>query len=258
MAKKRRKSEKEPEEEYEFKPPEFDEREFLQKELAETRSVIFTVLYAIVLGVVAGLLCASNTAFLGPSFLIAIGGMLSLPYVYPMFKIDSKAFQKRNWLGNIGTFFFTFLAIWILLLNQPFADLAKPTISDITVWVDRPGQAGGNNTTRIDYKLNTVAGVFQWTPKYGEPLSDVIKVNTSYHLNISAKVADNRGLKSVMISVNGADYVPMTSESKNRWGYKLEAFTLSSQVGLSMKISAEDKSGNDALFIPSATIPVTG
>lgn len=257
MAKKRRKSDKEPEEEYEFRPPEFDEKEFLQKELAETRSVIFTVLYAVALGAVAGLLCAVDTAFLGPAFLIAVGGMVSLPYVYPMFKIDSKSFQKRNWLGNIGTFFFTFLAIWILLLNQPFADLAKPTVSDLTVWVDRPGQTTANNTTAIDYKFNNVAGVYQWTARYGETVGQVIKANTSYHLNLTAKVADNRGLKSVLISVNALDYAPMTLEGKNRWGYKLEASTLSSGVGLNIKISAEDDSGNKVLFIPSAPIPVS-
>ena len=252
MAKKRRKSDKEPEEEeYEFRPPEFDEKEFLQKELTETRSVIFTVLYAVVLGVVAGLLCAADPDFAGPSFLIAIAGMFSLPWVYPMFKIDSKAFQKRNWLGNIGTFFFTFLAIWILLLNQPFADLAKPTITDVTVWVDRPG-----NTTAIDYKFNNARGVFEWTPRYGEDLGGVIKANASYLLNITAKISDNHGLRYAQISINAGEYVPMTSEGKNRWGYKLDASGLSSTNGLAIKFSAQDESGNQHVFIPNTSIPV--
>jgi len=260
MAKKRRKSDKEPEEEeYEFRPPEFDEEEFIRKELSETRTVIFTVIYAVVLGAVAGLLSAADKTFLGPAFLIAIAGMISLRWIYPMFKIDTKAFQKRNWLGNIGTFFFTFLAIWILLLNQPFADLAKPTITDVTVWVDRPGASGGNNTTAIDYKLSGTAGVYQWTPRYGESLDHVIRANASYHLNLTAKVADNRALKNAQISVNGRDYVSMTSEGKNRWGYKLEASTLAPFIGanaLNIKISAEDKSGNQQVLIIGPAIPV--
>ena len=251
MAKKRRKSDNEPEEEYEFRPPEFDEKEFIRKELGETRSVIFTVVYAIVLGAVAGLLSAADRAFMGPAFLIAIAGMVSLKWVYPMFKIDSKAFQKRNWLGNIGTFFFTFLAIWIILLNQPFADFAKPTIKDVTVWVDRPG-----NVTAIDYKFSSALGVYQWTPRYGEKLDQVIRANVSYHLNLTAKVADNHGLKYAQISVNGLEYTSMTSEGKNRWGYNYDAVNLTTAVGLNIKISAEDESGNQYVLIISPTIPV--
>ena len=256
MAKKRRKSDDEPEEEYEFRPPEFDEKEFIRKELGETRSVIFTVVYAIVLGAVAGLLSAADRAFMGPAFLIAIAGMVSLPWIYPMLKIDSKAFQKRNWLGNIGTFFFTFLAIWILLLNQPFADFAKPTITNVTVWVDRPGASGVVNTTAIDYKFSDTAGVYQWTPRYGEKLDNVIRANVNWHLNLTAKVADNRGLKNAQISVNDLDYTSMTSEGKNRWGYKIDADKLQSSTGLNIKLSAEDVSGNQYVFIIGPTIPV--
>jgi len=257
MAKKRRKSDNEPEEEYEFRPPEFEEKEFIQKEIAETRSVIVTVVYAIVLGAVAGILSAADRAFMGPAFLIAIAGMVSLKWVYPMFKIDSKAFQKRNWLGNIGTFFFTFLAIWILLLNQPFADFAQPTVTDVTVWVDRLGVSGVvNNTTAIDYKFSNTAGVFQWTPRYGEKLDQVIRANVSYNLNLTAKVADNHGLKYAQISVNGADYTSMTFEGKNRWGYKMNATSLTTASGLNIKMSAEDESGNQYVLIISSTIPV--
>jgi hypothetical protein len=81
-------------------------------------------------------------------------------------------------------------------------------------------------------------------------------VTLDYHLNLTAKVADNRGLKSVQISVNGADFQPMTSEGSNRWGYRIDADTLSPSVGLNIKISAEDESGNQLVFIPSTTIPV--
>ncbi len=250
MAKKRKKSDKEAEEEYEFKPPEFDEKEFLRKELADTRAVIFTVVYAIALGVVAGLLCAADRGFVGPSFLIVIGGLFSLPYVYPLVKIDSKTFQKRNWLGNIGTFFFTFLAIWILLLNQPFADLARPTINNFTVWVEKPG-----NLTAIDYKVNKATGVFQWTPRFGEDLNTVITANSS--LNLTAKVADNDHLKSVVISVTGHDFSAMTSEGKNRWGYRINATDpLLGGGQLTFGISAEDDSGNKAVFFPTGSITV--
>jgi len=250
MAKKRRKSDKEEEEEYEFAPPEFDEKDFLRKELADTRAVVFTVVYAIALGVVAGALSAADHAFVGPSFLIAIGGLLSLPYVYRLVKVDTKVFQKRNWLGNVGTFFFTFLAIWILLLNQPFADLARPTVNNFTVWVEKPG-----NLTAIDYKVNKATGVFQWTPRYGEDLATVVTANST--LNLTAKVADNNHLRLVQIKIVGSDYQNMTFEGKNRWGYKINATnSLLAAGSLTYGISAEDDSGNQAVFFPTGTIPI--
>jgi hypothetical protein len=122
--------------------------------------------------------------------------------------------------------------------------------------VDRPGASDGVNTTAIDYKFSSTAGVYQWTPRYGEKLDQVIRANLSYHLNLTAKVADNHALKSAQISVNGADYANMTSEGKNRWGYNIDAVTLTPTVGLNIKISAEDESGNQKVLIPSTTIPV--
>ncbi len=250
MAKKRKKSEKEAEEEYEFKPPEFDEKDFLRKELADTRAVVFTVVYAVALGVVAGALSAADRAFVGPSFLIVIGGLFSLPYVYPLAKVDTKTFQKKNWLGNIGTFFFTFLAIWILVLNQPFADLARPTINNFTVWVEKPG-----NLTAIDYKANKTNGVFEWIPRYGESLGTVVTLNST--LNLTAKVADNDHLKSVQISIVGTDYRGMSFEGKNRWGYKMNATDPLLATGkLTFGISAQDDAGNQAVFFPTGTITI--
>lgn len=255
MAKKRRKSDKEPEEEYEFRPPEFDEKEFIEKELRDTRTVIFTVVYAIALGIVAGFLCITDRSLVGPAFLIALVGMFSLPWVYPMAKIDVKAFQKRNWLGNIGTFFFTFLAIWILLLNQPFGDFAKPTITNVTVWVEKPG-----NMTALDYKFSSTSGTYQWINRYGGSNTSVVSLihaDASYSLNLTAKVADNDGLKYAQISVNGGGYQHMIFEGKNRWGFRINGTALSPSIGLSFSIAAEDDSGNQQVFIPNLAIPVS-
>lgn len=257
MAKKRRKSDKETQEEYEFKPPEFDEKGFIEKELRDTRTVIFTVVYAVVLGIVAGILSITDRVLIGPAFLIALAGMFSLPWIYPIFKIDSKSFQKRNWLGNVGTFFFTFLAIWILLLNQPFGDFAKPTITDVTVWVERPG-----NVTALDYKLSSTTGTYQWQNRYGGSNTSVvglIHAAPDYSLNLTAKVADNDGLKYAQISVNGGEYQSMTFEGKNRWGLKINGTALSTFItaGLSFSIAAEDDTGNQQIFIPNQAIPVS-
>ncbi len=255
MAKKRRKSDKEPEEEYEFKPPEFDEKEFIERELRDTRIVVVTVVYAIALGVVAGLLCMSNRNLIGPAFLVVLAGMFSLPWVYRAARIDLKAFQKRNWLGNIGTFFFTFLAIWILLLNPPFGDFAKPTITGVTVWVQRPG-----NLTAIDYKVSSTTGTYQWINRFGganTSVAGLVRANANYSLNLTANLADNGVLKYAEISVNGGPNQPMVSEGKNRWGFEVNGSSLNPSVGLSFTISAGDAAGNSQMFSPAQAIPVS-
>ena len=256
MAKKRRKDrDKEEEEEYEFRPPEFEEEEFLKKEMADTWAIIVTVLYAIALAVVAWAMTLASRDLAGPAFLVAVAGAIALKWLYPLFKVNTKGFQKRNWAGNIGTFFFTFLAIWILLLNQPFADFAKPTVTDVTVWVTRPD----GNTTAIDYKLNTTLAtpVFQWMPRYGESLGGIIHAKENYTVNITARIADNDGLKSMTISVNALASVTMTSEGQHRWGYKITGNTLNPSTGLSFQITVLDKANNEGRFVPeTAAIPV--
>ncbi len=250
MAKKRRKDrEKEAEEEYEFRPPEFKEEEFLRKEMSDTKTVIYTVLYAGVLAVVAWAMTLASRDLVGPAFLVIVAGVFSLRWVYPALGVDTKAFQKKNWLGNIATFFFTCLAIWILLLNQPFADFSNPTITNVTVWVEKPG-----NITAIDYKV-IKDDTFAWVARYNATVAGIIHTNSSYIVNITARVADNSGVKSVSINWNGTVY-PMTSEGKHIYGYKI----LGSQIktsALSFTIYAVDKANNQAMLAPNGSISVT-
>ncbi len=246
MAKKRRKDREKEEEEYEFKPPEFDEKEFLQKELFDTRVVMYTVIFGVAFGVAAGVISILDNTLVAVAGVLVVAGIVGLKWLYALVKIDTKKFLKRNWVGNIGTFFFTFLAIWILLINQPFADFAKPTVTNVTVWVANPG-----NITAIDYKFNKDLKTNIWSERFGEPIASVIKANST--LNITAKIADDHGLSSVTISVRSAPFVGMVSEPKNRWGYSLAAGSVmsGSSGSLAFIISAVDDSDNSILFDPA-------
>ncbi len=247
MAKKRRKDRDKEEEEYEFKPPEFDEKEFLLKELFDTRVVMFTVLFGILFGVAAGIITILDNALVAVAGILVVVGMIGLRWLYALVKIDTKKFLRRNWVGNVGTFFFTFLAIWILLINQPFVDFAKPTVTNVTVWVANPG-----NITAIDYKFNKALNTNTWSERFGKPIASVVHVNST--LNITAKVADDNGLKSVTTSVNSGLAMNMTSEPKNRWGHSLPASSVMSggSGAVSFIISATDEADNSVLFQPSA------
>ena len=250
MAKKRKKQPPK-EEEYEFVPPSFDEKEFLRKELRDTRTVFLTIGYAVAFGLAAGFISYVSTALVGAAFLLGIVGILSLKYVYPLLRVDTSEFKKKNWAGSVAWFFLTFLAVWVLMFNFPIADFADPDISDIVVWVER-----GDNLTAIEYKYVKSEGDYIWVPLYNEDLSTVIRAAADYTLNITAHVADNGKLATVMIMVSGVheDYVPMTDEGDSRYGYVLSPTELTSP-GLRFSMYATDSKGNEVEFSPGASLP---
>jgi hypothetical protein len=249
MAKKRKKD-KEEKEEYEFVPPDFDEKEFLLKELRDTKTVLITVGYAALFGIAAGLISNYDESLALAGLALVLGGLLSLRYFYPLVKIDASEFQRKNWAGNIAWFFFTFLAVWVLTFNYPFADHASPNIGEVTVWVD-----SGTNVTAIDYEYVDSIGGYTWVPRWGEDPDSLIYASGAYTVNITARVADNGVLTTVRISVNGGDLVHMTAEGDHRYGHSLTGDQIASG-SLTFTISAWDEADHEAVFVPVKAIRV--
>ena len=254
MAKKRKKD-KEEKEEYEFRPPEFNEKEFLKKEISDTRTAVVTIIYAGVFGGVAGLITIMAPDLAGVAFLVGIAGMVLLRYFYPMFNVDVKAFQKRNWLGNLGTYFFTFLAIWVLMLNVPFSDHAKPTVEKVIVWVGSEGSLKGAELRNVPAQ-----GGFVWVAlNESDDVSKIISKSANSTINITARVSDNGKLASVQISI-GTQSPPlytMTNEGNERYGYQITSGELGTTTGLMFYIFADDSVGNSLVFFPDRVLPVT-
>lgn len=252
MAKKRKKGKEKEEEEYEFRPPEFDEKEFLRKELKETRTLLFTVGFAALVGIVAALLTYLSDDLVGVGFILLVGGLISLKYIYPLVKVDTSGFTKKNWAGNGAWFFFTFLAAWILMLNYPVADFADPDVSEVIVWVSHAG-----NTTAIEYTYVQSAGGWTWVPRYGENLADMIHADSTYTINITARVTDNSGSVTAEIAVpSSAPYVAMTYEGEHRYGFVLTGDQLDAANDLVFFIRATDSSGHETIFSFTSAIPV--
>lgn len=254
MAKKRKK-EKAVKEEYEFRPPDFDEEEFLKKELRDTKTLIWTVLYAVAFGLAAGLLMLASEDLLGVAFMLGIAGIVSLKYFYPLIKVDITSFQKKNWLGNIATFFFTFLAIWVLVLNVPMSDHARPTVENVIIWVgDGPALKG------MEYKHIPTSGVFGWVPlNASDTLEKMISVSVATTVNITAKVTDNGELQSVIIQVTtsgGPVTSPMLAEENYRMGFKISSADLDAEKGLTFTITATDAAGNTVIWHNDLKVPV--
>lgn len=252
MAKKRRRDKVE-QEDYEFRPPEFKEDEFLKKELTDTRTAVLTIVYAAAFGVIAGAI-SLNGAFVGLAFLAALVGMFTLKSFYSLAKVDTSGFAKKNWVGNVGSFFFTFLAVWVLLLNMPFSDHANPTVDKAIVWVDN-----GTTVRGIEYKLDKISKVYSWVAiNATDNAETMISKAGNYTINITAKVSDNGDLASVKIAIGSqsSTFFDMTPIGDRRYSYSFNSGMLDSSSGLMFFISATDNADNNIVFRPDRAIPV--
>ena len=253
MAKKRKKD-KAKEEEYEFKPPEFSEKDFLEKELRDTRTALYTIGYAVVIGIVAGLISILDPDLAVVSFAIGLAGIVSLKFYYGAVKVDTSTFLKKNWAGNTVTFFFTFLAIWVLLMNVPFADLTDPSVEKVVVWVN-----DGTTITGVEYKKSPTTGALTWLRLDNNLTPEgLIHASTSYTINITANIADSGGISVAEIAFNSttAGFSLMTKGSSGKYEYSIPGNWLNPSTGLVFLIHATDRNGNEQTFQPPA-IPVS-
>lgn len=121
MAKKRRKGEKE--DTYEWVPPEFDEKAFLEKDIVITKAMMLTAGLAIVFGALAFLVGAAVSNILG--FLVYVVGayvvMKGLPKLRILQFAKKEDSDRNSMLGNIALYMLLSLGVWILLMNPPFS-----------------------------------------------------------------------------------------------------------------------------------------
>jgi uncharacterized membrane-anchored protein len=117
MARKKRKDEKE--EEYEWVPPEFDEKAFLLKDIVGTKALMITAAMAIVFGIISFAVGATINNYVG--FLAYIAGAIVLNYSYKYLKINRADIDKKTMIGNVALYFLLALGIWIVMMNPPFS-----------------------------------------------------------------------------------------------------------------------------------------
>jgi hypothetical protein len=224
MAKKRKKSK---EEDYEFKAPEFDEEEFVRKELRDAKAILITIAYAVIIAILSYLLMFADIWL---SVLLGVLAVVFLRHLYPLLKIDTTTFEIKNWLANAVMYFFTWLAIWILLVNPPISDFSDPKIEDARGYVGSPGDwVAFNDTTKA-------------------------QLGQGMNLSIGAKVVDNSEIDDdkvkIMVSHNGTlitdpEWTTMTKEDEDYYFFVIsESYTLPGRYDYN--ITAADINGNKA------------
>lgn len=121
MAKKKRRITEKPEEEYEFTPTEFNEREFILKDIYMTK--IFLVV--MVLAIITGIIGAAVTFNVGNhgwiiATLISFAICASLTKILGALGFRMDMVEAKSMAGNYLLFLVLALGICILLINEPF------------------------------------------------------------------------------------------------------------------------------------------
>lgn len=111
--------------------PTFDEKEFMRKEMRHAIMMVATIGLAILMAIVAGALTWTLRDARIP-FVLGLLAMFLLKFVFDLLRIDTSDMEKTKWAGTLFTYFLTFVAIWVLLLNPPIIDMVAPTIEDRT------------------------------------------------------------------------------------------------------------------------------
>ena len=108
MARKRKKEVVE--ETYDFVPPEFDERKFLENDIRGTKLLLVTVAFSVICGII-GYAVGGVSIYLG--LVVLIGGMVALRYLYPLARVPKESVETKTLLGNVVLFFFIFAGYWL-------------------------------------------------------------------------------------------------------------------------------------------------
>jgi len=188
MARRKRK-----EDEPDWVPPEFDEVGYMRQEIQGAHAAIATIGWAVIGAVVALLLYAVLPVL---AFFAGIAVGFGMYFVFPLIGINTDGFKRRDWVGHGITYFFSWLAFWILLLNPPFSDHTDPTVQSISV---SPYHAG---------YLGNSSHMLSCLPLLGGSVTAPMAGNDS--LYVLFRATDNVGLSDVSVEIAPGSQTPFS------------------------------------------------
>ncbi len=228
MSKKRK---KEDEEDEDFSFPEFDRVEYMKKEINKGKSVLVTIAIAPLFSYISFKIFEFTMEWtLG--FLMFFLGIYILGPVHKQLRIKVEEFGWKEYAMNWAMFFFTWLIVWIILMNPPFGDFTDPTLEHVRIGV------------LTDQENNT----------WGH-LDDVELVNgESYTINVTAKITDNVDIHKDSVSIEfQGNFYPMTPVDEHTYRIVFEDVTARTNEYI-FTVYMEDVNGHGASEVVERTI----
>jgi len=136
MAKRKRKDEEE-EDKKSFKIPKFDKEKFLKRERRNIKATFWSVVF----GFFMALVCTMFWMLMGPEnnlrwplvVLVLIGDAIFLRSIFNWRNLDISDFTKKNWFSSYGTYVFSWLILFIVLVNPPVYDGEEPRVEMVVL-----------------------------------------------------------------------------------------------------------------------------
>jgi len=128
---KRRKG-KDEEEDKPFKMPKFDEEAFLKRERRNIKANFIAFLFGVLMALICFGFWVLNSDNPGLRWiLVALVGIFSISFIryfYLKLNIDISDFTKKNWFFAYATYLFTWLLVFMIVVNPPFYDDESPLV----------------------------------------------------------------------------------------------------------------------------------
>ena len=235
MAKrKKREEDEEDEEEFDFEVPEFDKVEYMKDEIRKGKSILISVAIAPIFSFVA----LQLFLLIGDWTLAMIGGLTGLVLIPPVLRtlnVDTGELGKKEWAMDAAMFFFTFLAIWVILMNPPVNDFTHPTVNDMDMMVQDPDTG---EWVKLD-EANITNG-------------------EDYTIKVEAKITDNvdvkdSSVKARIIPPSGSEFRQMNKEGDKQYTIIFQNVTATNQ-NYKINFKVEDVNGNSATLSKSKSI----
>ncbi|MFW5953104.1 MAG: hypothetical protein ACOCSJ_02980 [Candidatus Natronoplasma sp.] len=141
---------------------EFDRVEYMKKEIQKGKSTLVAVAIAPIFAFVT-MYVFTLTEVWQISLVTGMLGLIFLKPMYDIFDIDIDKIGKKGWIKNGGVYFLTLLAVWIILMNPPFADHADPQLNELRIEVYEDGQwisqDEANITSGESYRIRIIAEI---------------------------------------------------------------------------------------------------
>lgn len=120
MAKKKRRIVEQPEEEYEFIPTEFNEREFILKDVYMTKVFTLVMALALIIGVLSAFIYnySPSNWYIGMAISFIVAMMMGR--ILKLFKFRVDMLDIKSMMANYILFLVLALGICILFINDPF------------------------------------------------------------------------------------------------------------------------------------------
>ncbi|MBP6021018.1 MAG: hypothetical protein KA502_00295 [Candidatus Methanomethylophilaceae archaeon] len=120
MAKKKRRITEAPKEEYEFVPEDFDEREFIYKDIYGTKVLLVIAILAVIVGAIGAVICNYSNSLWLLATAISFLTVFAMKKILKLMGFRADLLDSKTMYGNYFVFLCLALGVCVVCMNAPF------------------------------------------------------------------------------------------------------------------------------------------